>query len=130
MNRAHTIKSVLALACMLSSACDEQAGVEEVDRGAKPIEARRAADELFLVGGVRVEIVDVQLVATGTVDGQPLAMLAGEDGTPVLAVVGKGASMRWVDVEALIEGHVVLLDARPPDADADAAAVLEHLAVR
>lgn len=136
MTRARRpLRCSLVLACVLSSACDEDPGVEEVDRGAKPIESRRADLERFGlsptgIAGAHVEIVDIQLLATGTIDDEPLAMITSEDGTPVCAVVGSGTSMRWADVDALAEGRLELLSARPSDVDADAAAVLEHLAAR
>jgi len=125
MTRARRpVPSFLALAWCLSSACDDDAGVEEVDRGAKPIEARAA------MAAAHVEIDEVHSIVTGTVDDAPFVMIASEDGTPVCAVAGEGPAMDWVDVHALVEGRLERLDARPPDVDADTAALLQHVAAR
>jgi hypothetical protein len=132
MTRARRPIQFLPLAFALSSGCDENAGVEEVDRGAKPIEAHRADDEplaLSPVGidGAHVDLDTVHVVATGTVDDTPVAVLASEDGTPLCAVVREGDATRWVDVDALAEGRLERLEARPSGVDPDAAAMLLQL---
>ena len=135
MTRARpTPSSFLALVCVLLPACDDQAGVEEVDRGAKPIEARVAHMPWAPGPGIRtartLEIDDVHLLVTGTVDDAPFVMLATEDGTGVCAMAGEGPSRAWVDPEALAEGRLERGVTHSPADDVDACAVLQQLAPR
>jgi hypothetical protein len=130
MHPAHRCVRVLAvLITALSAACDEDPGVEEVDRGAKPIEARRGDDESLQLAAetldvARLELAVVHVVAEGTVGDTPIVVLADEDGALECAGMGGSDGVQWLDVDALAEGRLVPLHAPCTGVDADIAAVL------
>jgi hypothetical protein len=125
---------LLLVATALASGCDDDAGVEEVDRGAKPIEARRGVDAARRLVAAEpaagVELEHVQVLATATVDDTSVAMLADEDGTVTCAAIGRAGALQWLDVDALGEGRLAVLEGRPADIEADAATLLDAALAR
>ena len=132
LNRARSLPSLfLALTFVFAPACDDDPGVEEVDRGAKPIEARVADGRWEPAHATpRLDVDDVLLLVTGTVQDTPFVMLATEDGAGVCAMAGEGPSLGWVDAEVLTEGRLERRVSRSPADGVDACAVLPKLAAR